>query len=64
MLKNHQIVIKKISGLIILWMITLLSVNALASDEKAVPQKLLVGAMVAPPFAMKTADGGKESNAP
>jgi ABC-type amino acid transport substrate-binding protein len=38
-------------------MITLLSVNALASDEKAVPQKLLVGAMVAPPFAMKTADG-------
>jgi len=57
MLKFHQIVTKKISGLIILWMITLLPVNALASVEKAVPQKLLVGAMVAPPFAMKTADG-------
>ena len=57
MLKNRQIVIKKISGLIILWMITLLSVNALASDEKAVSKKLPVEAMVAPPFAMKTADG-------
>ena len=57
MLRNHQIVIKKISGIIILWTFALLSVHALASDEKAVPQKLLVGAMVAPPFAMKTADG-------
>jgi ABC-type amino acid transport substrate-binding protein len=57
MLRNHQIVIKKISGIIVLWTFALLSVNALASDKKAVPQKLLVGAMVAPPFAMKTADG-------
>ena len=52
MLKFHQIVTKKISGLIILWMITLLPVNALASVEKAVPQKLLVGAMVAPPLVL------------
>ena len=57
MLRNHQIVIRKISGFITLWIFTLLSVNALAHDEKAVPQKLLVGTMVAPPFAMKTADG-------
>ncbi len=35
----------------------LLSVNALAQDEKGVPQKLLVGTMVVPPIAMKTADG-------
>jgi ABC-type amino acid transport substrate-binding protein len=43
-----------------LWIITLLSVNALAQDEKGVPQKLMVGTMVAPPFAMKTADGSWE----
>ena len=49
--------IKKICVIVVLWIVILLSVNALASDEKAVPQKLLVGAMVAPPFAMKTADG-------
>ena len=49
--------IKKVSGIIILWIVMMLSVNALAHDERAVPQKLLVGTMVAPPFAMKTADG-------
>ena len=56
-LRNHQIAIKKVCVIVVLWIVMLLSVNALASDEKAVPQKLLVGAMVAPPFAMKTADG-------
>jgi ABC-type amino acid transport substrate-binding protein len=50
-------VIKKVSGIITLLIVTLLSVNALAHDEKGVPQKLMVGTMVAPPFAMKTADG-------
>jgi polar amino acid transport system substrate-binding protein len=57
MLRNHQRVIKKFSGIITLWIVTLLSVNALSQDEKGVPQKLLVGTMVAPPFAMKTTDG-------
>jgi ABC-type amino acid transport substrate-binding protein len=57
MLRNHQRVIKKVFGIITLWIITLLSVNALAQDEKGVPQKLLVGVMVTPPFAMKTTDG-------
>ena len=49
--------IKKVCVIVVLWIVMLLSVNALASDEKAVSQKLLVGAMVAPPFVMKTADG-------
>ena len=49
--------IKKVCVIVVLWIVMLLPVNALASNEKAVPQKLLVGAMVAPPFAMKTADG-------
>lgn len=53
-------VIKKVSGIITLWIVMLLSVNALAQDEMGVPQKLLVGTMVAPPFAMKTADGSWE----
>ena len=53
----HRITIKKLSGILVLWILASLSVIALASDEKAVPQKLLVGAMVAPPFAMKTVDG-------
>jgi ABC-type amino acid transport substrate-binding protein len=57
MLRNHQIAIKRVSGIVALWVVMLLSVNALAHDERAVPQKLLVGTMVAPPFAMKTADG-------
>jgi len=57
MLRNHQIVIKRVSGIVALWVVMLLSVNVLAHDERAVPQKLLVGTMVAPPFAMKTADG-------
>ena len=53
----HRVTIIKLSGILVLWILASLSVIALASDEKAVPQKLLVGAMVAPPFAMKTADG-------
>ncbi len=52
--------IKKVCVIVTLWIVMLLSVNALAHDEKDVPQKLLVGTMVAPPFAMKTADGGWE----
>ena len=53
-------VVKKVSRIITFWVFTLLSVNALAQDETVVPQKLMVGTMVAPPFAMKTADGSWE----
>ena len=57
MLRNHQIVIKKVSAIIIFWIFATLSVMALADDETASPQKLLVGTMDKPPFALKTADG-------
>jgi ABC-type amino acid transport substrate-binding protein len=57
MLRNHQIAIKKVSGIIIFWIFASLSVIALADDETAIPQKLLVGTMDKPPFALKTADG-------
>jgi len=57
MLSYHRVTIIKLSGILFLWIFASLPVIALASDEKAVPQKLRVGSMVAPPFAMKTADG-------
>jgi polar amino acid transport system substrate-binding protein len=49
--------IKSVFGIVTLWVVMLVSANALAQDERVVPQKLLVGTIVAPPFAMKTADG-------
>jgi ABC-type amino acid transport substrate-binding protein len=57
MSRNHQMAIKKVSAIITLWVVIFLSVNARAHDERDLPQKLLVGTMVTPPFAMKTADG-------
>jgi ABC-type amino acid transport substrate-binding protein len=58
--QNHKMVIAKIVGIVMLLIVTLLSVKALAQDDKAVPDKLLVGVVDAPPFYMKTADGGWE----
>ena len=55
--QNHKMVIAKIAGIVMLLIVTLLSVKALAQDDKAVPDKLLVGVIDAPPFAMKTTDG-------
>jgi len=53
----HRVTIKKLSGILVLWFFASLSVIALAHDKTGIPQKLLVGTMVKPPFAMKTADG-------
>jgi hypothetical protein len=55
--QNHKMVIAKIVGIVTLLIVTLLSVKALAQDDKAVPAKLLVGVVDAPPFSMKTTDG-------
>lgn len=55
--QNHKMVIVKVLGIITLLIVTLLSVKALAQDDKAVPDKLLVGVVDAPPFYMKTPDG-------
>jgi ABC-type amino acid transport substrate-binding protein len=55
--QNHKMVIAKIAGIVTLLIVTLLSVKALAQDDKAVPDKLLVGVVDAPPFAMKATDG-------
>ncbi|MGB5922260.1 MAG: transporter substrate-binding domain-containing protein [Syntrophobacteria bacterium] len=55
--QNHKMVIAKIAGIVMLLIVTLLSVKALAQDDKAVPDKLLVGVADAPPFYIKTADG-------
>jgi ABC-type amino acid transport substrate-binding protein len=58
--QNHKMVIAKIVGIVMLLIVTLLSVKALAQDDKAVPDKLLVGVVDAPPFYMKTTDGSWE----
>jgi ABC-type amino acid transport substrate-binding protein len=53
-------VIAKIVGIVMLLIVTSLSVKALAQDDKAVPDKLLVGVVDVPPFSMKTTDGSWE----
>ena len=55
--QNHKMVIAIIAGFVTLLIVTLFSVKALAQDDKAVPDKLLVGVVDAPPFYMKTPDG-------
>jgi ABC-type amino acid transport substrate-binding protein len=57
MWQNHKRVIAKIVGIVTLWIVTLLSLNALALDDSGAPDKLLVGVTDAPPFSMKTTDG-------
>jgi len=58
--QNNKMVIAKIVGIVTLLIVTLLSVNALAQDDSGAPDKLLVGVLDAPPFAMKTTDGSWE----
>jgi polar amino acid transport system substrate-binding protein len=53
----YPTVIMKLCAILILWVFASLSVMALAHGETAVPQKLLVGTMVKPPFSMKISDG-------
>jgi ABC-type amino acid transport substrate-binding protein len=58
--QNHKMVIAKIAGFVTLLIVILLSVKALAQDDSGAPDKLLVGVVDAPPFAMKTTDGSWE----
>jgi ABC-type amino acid transport substrate-binding protein len=55
--QNHKMVIAKIVGIVTLWIVTLLSFNALAQEDSGAPDKLLVGVVDVPPFHMKTPDG-------
>ena len=50
-------VIVRVLGIVTLWILTLLPVNALAQDDRAATDKLLVGTIFAPPVSMKSADG-------
>ena len=50
-------VIVRVLGIITLWIITLLPVYALAQNDRATKEKLLVGTIFAPPASMKSADG-------
>jgi len=55
--QNHKMVIVRVLVIATLWIFTLLPVNGLAEHYSSVPDKLLVGVVDAPPFAMKTTDG-------
>ena len=57
MSQNHKMVIVRVLGIVTLWILTLLPVNALAQDDRAATDKLLVGTILAPPVSMKSADG-------
>ena len=58
--QNRKMVITIIVGIVTLCIVTFLSVEAFALDDKAVPDKLLVGVVDAPPFYIKTPDGNWE----
>ena len=55
--QNRKVVIAIIVGIVTLCIVTFLSVEAFARDDKALPDKLLVGVVDVPPFSMKTPDG-------
>jgi ABC-type amino acid transport substrate-binding protein len=50
-------VIARVLGIVTLWIFTLLPLNALAQDDRATTDKLLVGTISKPPVSMKSADG-------
>ncbi|UCE83683.1 MAG: transporter substrate-binding domain-containing protein [Deltaproteobacteria bacterium] len=55
--RNHKIALVRALGTVALCILFLLPVNALAQDDRAATDKLLVGAVFAPPASMKSADG-------
>jgi ABC-type amino acid transport substrate-binding protein len=55
--QNHKMVIARVLGILALWMFTFSPVNAIAQDERAMPNRVMVGFGQVPPFAMKTKDG-------
>jgi polar amino acid transport system substrate-binding protein len=52
--------IVRVSGIVTLWIVTIMSISAFAQNDSVVPDRLLVGTVVVPPFAMKTTDGQLE----
>ena len=57
MSKKNKIVLVKIFGIVAIWALTFLPVKVLGQDGGPAPKKLVVATRVAPPLAMKTADG-------
>ena len=50
-------VMARVVGIVILWVVTLFPVSAHSQDGSGAPDKLLVGTIFAPPVSMKSADG-------
>jgi ABC-type amino acid transport substrate-binding protein len=54
---NHKMIMVRVMGIVTLWIFALLPANGFAQDDRVVTDKLLVGAVFAPPVSMKSADG-------
>ncbi len=57
MLSNYKKILVASCGMIWFCLILFLPENVFSQDDSAVPRKLIVGTIVAPPLYMKTADG-------
>ncbi|MBT8407592.1 MAG: transporter substrate-binding domain-containing protein, partial [Deltaproteobacteria bacterium] len=57
MSQDHKMVMARVVGIVILWVVTLFPVSAHSQDGSGAPDKLLVGTIFAPPVSMKSADG-------
>jgi polar amino acid transport system substrate-binding protein len=55
--QNHMMVIAGVLGIVTLWIFTFSPVNAIAQDDSATRDKVVVAVADIPPFAMKTTDG-------
>jgi ABC-type amino acid transport substrate-binding protein len=55
--QNNKMAVASVIGIAMIWAFTLFPSESFAQVDNGKPAKLLVGTMVAPPFAMKTTDG-------
>jgi len=58
--QNHKMVIARVIAILALWIFVFSPVNATAQDNRAMPDKVMVGVVDAPPFTMKTKNGNWE----
>jgi polar amino acid transport system substrate-binding protein len=58
--QNHKWVITRVLGMVALWIFVFSPVNAIAQDDRAMPDKVVVAVADVPPFAMKATDGSWE----
>jgi polar amino acid transport system substrate-binding protein len=58
--QNFKTVIVRVLGILALWIFVFSPVNAIAQDDRAIPNRVVVAVADVPPFAMKATDGSWE----